>query len=252
MGRGVVGEVVVKGEGVCGGYMGGVKRGGVKGGGVYFTGDLGRVGWWGEKEGEEGGWILEYVGRKDKQAKVGGGFRVECSEVESIMMEVGGRGEKGWSQCVVVPVEVEGVVRLVAYVVSGSCSSSSFFRPLPPPLLKQLKLRLPPYSIPSLFTSLPSLPLTTSGKLNKTALPFPTKWKEESGERKGKREEGEEKEKFSDFYLRVRKEMAVVIGIRLFFFLFFYYDCFCYDHCLTPPSHHNNQPTRNNKKNTFF
>ena len=220
MGKGVIGEVVVVGEGVCDGYLGKKKGwGGVKGDGVYFTGDLGRVGWWG-REGEEGGWMLEYVGRKDKQAKVGGGFRVECSEVECAMMEVGGEKEMdgGWSQCVVIPVDIEGVVRLVAYVVycssSSPVSASPMFHPLPSSLLKQLKLRLPPYSIPSLFTSLSSLPLTTSGKLNKSALPLPTKWVKEGVDDEKARNGEKETENFSSLYLKMREEMAIVVGIR--------------------------------------
>jgi acyl carrier protein len=60
--------------------------------------------------------------------------------------------------------------------------------------LKKLKDKLPDYMIPSVLLRLEELPLTTSGKVNRNALPIPTLSREELGtEYIAPRNEDEEK-----------------------------------------------------------
>ncbi len=120
----------------------------------YRTGDLGR-------------WLangtIEYVGRRDNQVKIRG-HRVELGEVEAAL-----RTCRGVSECAVVwqRGENRSGERLVAYVVLREAEkevSVSQWRP-------QLEERLPPYMVPSVFMVIDKMPMTTSGKVDKRALP---------------------------------------------------------------------------------
>jgi len=105
---------------------------------------------------------LEFLGRSDTQVKVRG-FRIETSEVESVL-----RQYPGVRECVVDAREVDaGDKRLVAYIVGP--------RPTPPPgeLRRFIAGRLPDYMVPSLFVELDVLPLTPNGKVNRKGLPAP-------------------------------------------------------------------------------
>ena len=126
---------------------------------VYKTGDLGRY--------LPGGGV-ELIGRVDFQVKLRG-FRIELGEVEAAL----GRFP-GVRECVVVVREDRpGDRRLVAYL-AGS---------LPPPAdaaapLRELRTflaaRLPDYMVPTSFVTLPALPLTRTGKVDRRALPAPS------------------------------------------------------------------------------
>ena len=60
--------------------------------------------------------------------------------------------------------------RLVAYVVGDPGDGDTI---TPEALRRHVKERLPEYMVPSVFVSLPALPRTPSGKLDRRALPAP-------------------------------------------------------------------------------
>ena len=104
---------------------------------------------------------IEYLGRMDNQVKIRG-LRVELGEIESVLGE-----QPGVRQAIVaVP---PGDKTLVAYVVPKDSGDSG----LEGRLREALKLRLPDYMVPSAFVLLETLPLTTSGKVDRKALPSP-------------------------------------------------------------------------------
>ncbi|WP_368857955.1 amino acid adenylation domain-containing protein [Streptomyces sp. 43Y-GA-1] len=120
---------------------------------MYRTGDL--VRW---RDGQ-----LEYVGRADDQVKIRG-FRVELGEVESALA-----GRTGVLQAAaVVREDRPGVRQLAAYAVARPGV------PLDPARLRaELARELPDYMVPATVTVLDALPLTTSGKVDRRALPAP-------------------------------------------------------------------------------
>ncbi|MEP7010069.1 MAG: amino acid adenylation domain-containing protein [Acidobacteriota bacterium] len=157
---GVAGELFIGGVNLARGY---VDRpdltadrflpdpiGGEAGGRLYRTGDLVRR----RKDG-----AVEYLGRLDHQVKIRG-FRIELGEIESVLVAEGGAREA----VVVARQERPGDFRLVAYVV-GEVS--------PEALSAAVRERLPEYMVPSAFVVLDSLPLTSSGKVDRKALPAP-------------------------------------------------------------------------------
>ncbi|MEU5264286.1 amino acid adenylation domain-containing protein [Amycolatopsis sp. NPDC021455] len=101
---------------------------------------------------------LVFVGRADDQLKVRG-HRIEPAEVESALLAV-----DGVAQAVV----TEHDNRLVAYVV-GAGGARVTAEDLLPPLRKQL----PGYLVPDVVVSLPHLPTTPNGKVDRAALPAP-------------------------------------------------------------------------------
>jgi acyl-coenzyme A synthetase/AMP-(fatty) acid ligase len=117
---------------------------------LYRTGDLVRL----RQDG-----CLEYIERNDYQVKMRG-YRIELGEVESALRE-----HPQISQAVVI-VQGEGVEkRLVAFVTGhnlGKESQSDVFR--------FLRKRIPPYMLPSALITLPQLPLTANGKVDRNAL----------------------------------------------------------------------------------
>jgi amino acid adenylation domain-containing protein len=121
---------------------------------MYRTGDRVRLR-------PDGG--LEFLGRIDQQVKLRG-YRIELGEVESVL---GGHGQVG---ACVAAVREEA---LIAYY-TGSADGGE---------LRALARRLlPSYMVPSHFVKLPELPKTTTGKVDRKALPPPRR---ESTERPG-------------------------------------------------------------------
>ncbi|WP_318199945.1 non-ribosomal peptide synthase/polyketide synthase [Streptomyces sp. SCL15-4] len=122
---------------------------------MYRTGDLAR--WTADGR-------LDYLGRADDQVKVRG-HRIEPGEIEAALLAL-----DGIAAAAVVPVpDPHGHTRLAAYVVPAPGAS----RPVPADLRAALRRVLPEALVPSSFTPLAALPLTTSGKLDRRALPAP-------------------------------------------------------------------------------
>lgn len=120
---------------------------------VYLTGDLARY----EADG-----TIEFLGRRDDQVKVRG-YRIEIGEVEVVL-----NGIEGVKQAVVTAKsDLAGQSKLIAYLVA---SSEDIHTPF---VRKQLESLLPEYMIPSSFVWLEAFPKTTSGKVDKKALPAP-------------------------------------------------------------------------------
>ncbi|AZM56921.1 non-ribosomal peptide synthetase [Streptomyces sp. WAC 01529] len=128
---------------------------------MYRTGDLAR--WTADGR-------LDYLGRADDQVKVRG-HRIEPGEIEAALLALPAVA----AAAVVAVPDPHGHTRLAAYVVPAPGAP----RPAPADLRTALREVLPDALVPSSFTSLDALPLTTSGKLDRRALPTPENTAEE-------------------------------------------------------------------------
>ncbi|HEY0735280.1 MAG TPA: amino acid adenylation domain-containing protein, partial [Herpetosiphonaceae bacterium] len=138
---------------------------------LYKTGDLARY----RSDG-----TLTFVGRVDGQVKVRG-FRIEPDEINAVLEQHPAVHES----IVVGQLDPSGQASIVAYVVrtenqeprtenQGAEKDGSRFSALGPSDLRTfLKQALPEYMLPSAFVFLPELPRTTSGKIDRRALPAP-------------------------------------------------------------------------------
>ncbi|WP_422771354.1 amino acid adenylation domain-containing protein [Plantactinospora sp. WMMC1484] len=117
---------------------------------LYRTGDLAR-------------WTLdgrlEFLGRTDHQVKIRG-HRVELGEIEVSLT-----GHPDVAEAAVLAVGHGANRSLVAYVVPRRDGA-----PDPKTLRGFLLARLPSYMIPSAFVTVPALPLTAAGKLDRAGL----------------------------------------------------------------------------------
>ncbi len=105
---------------------------------------------------------LEYLGRADHQVKLRG-FRVEPGEIEARML-----AHDALTEAVVIAREdTRGELRLVGYLVApdGEVSVTA--------LRTWLEQTLPEYMVPAAFVTLPALPRTPNGKVDRAALPEP-------------------------------------------------------------------------------
>ncbi|HXO80443.1 MAG TPA: amino acid adenylation domain-containing protein [Mycobacterium sp.] len=156
---GVPGELNIAGVGLARGYRGRddltaavfVADERVPGGRRYRTGDLAR---W-RADGN-----LEFLGRADDEVKVRGN-RVSPGEVQAVAESC-----PGVRSAVVIaePSEIHGN-HLIGYFIGESVS--------PERLREHLAQLLPAYMIPTSFVQLNAFPLTTSGKVDRRALPRP-------------------------------------------------------------------------------
>jgi amino acid adenylation domain-containing protein len=123
---------------------------------IYLTGDLGLM----KPDG-----CLYHMGRKDFQVKVRG-HRIELAEVESALASVPQVKEGA----VVSKADDSGENRLTAYYTVTE---------EPGPMVSELRLaledKLPRYMTPSVFVKMDALPQTSSGKIDRNALPEPSK-----------------------------------------------------------------------------
>ena len=123
---------------------------------MYRTGDVAR--WTAEG-------VIEYLGRSDDQIKLGGN-RIELGEIEAVLSAC-----EGVSQAAVdVRDDAGGGRRIVGYFVPAAGAAVDVAR-----VRRTLAERLPPYMIPASLTSLDALPTTSSGKVDRRALPAPAR-----------------------------------------------------------------------------
>ncbi|MGN7131733.1 amino acid adenylation domain-containing protein [Rhodococcoides corynebacterioides] len=122
---------------------------------LYRTGDLAR---W-RSDGD-----LDYLGRTDFQVKVRG-LRIELGDVEAALL-----AHPGVDHAVAVArPDHRGDTRLVGYVAGPSAASLS-----PDDVRATAAARVPAYMVPDVVTVLDALPLGSSGKVDRRALPEPT------------------------------------------------------------------------------
>ncbi|WP_016932948.1 non-ribosomal peptide synthetase, partial [Rhodococcus sp. R1101] len=124
---------------------------------MYRTGDL--VRW---ETTDDGAGLLEYIGRTDFQVKFRG-QRIELGEIETVLLT-----HPAVSQAVVLVVATPTGDQLVGYVVAapGRTIDTS-------DLADHAGRSLPSYMVPASLMVLDALPLNTSGKLDRKALPEP-------------------------------------------------------------------------------
>jgi len=162
--NGAVGEIYVGGGGIGQGYLNDpaltAERfitnpfSAIAGDKLYRTGDLGRY----LADGQ-----IAFHGRSDDQVKING-FRVELNEVANAL-----RRHPEIRNCTICARANEaGEKQLVAYVVrSAALPSVSNLREF-------LGKELPDYMFPAIFVDMHELPIGSSGKVDRLALPAPT------------------------------------------------------------------------------
>ncbi|WP_449370529.1 amino acid adenylation domain-containing protein [Thiomonas sp.] len=124
------------------------------GGRLYKTGDIAR---W-RSDG-----ALDYLGRSDHQVKVRG-YRIELGEIENQMLAL-----PGIQHAVAITREDQpGDLRIVAYVTAEEPALDS------EALRDQLRRVLPDFMVPQNIVQLDAIPLLTSGKVDRRALPAPS------------------------------------------------------------------------------
>lgn len=159
--EGTRGEICVSGDSLARGYLGLDELTGARfvanpfepGQRMYRTGDLGR-------------WLpdgsLEYLGRMDGQVKIRGN-RVELGEVEGAILAAG----QPIREVAVEARQRGGALALVAYCETDAELDLAALR-------ARLQGTLPAYMLPSYFVSLSRFPRSSSGKIDRKALPMPT------------------------------------------------------------------------------
>ncbi|MCP5050157.1 MAG: amino acid adenylation domain-containing protein, partial [bacterium] len=157
--EGISGEICINGPGLALGYLNNPELSAQRfiphpfkpGELLYKTGDLGR-------------WLpdgnIEFLGRVDDQVKIRG-FRIELGEIQYRLLE-----HPRVKEVVVTAEAMKEQKELFAFVVTvdRDCEMNS------PAFREHLGQFLPHYMIPSHFIQLEQLPLTTNGKIDKTAL----------------------------------------------------------------------------------
>jgi non-ribosomal peptide synthetase-like protein len=119
------------------------------------------------KTGDLGSWTVDgeilFLGRIDGQVKLRG-FRIELSEIESVIMQCA-----GVSGAVVAVKKVTQIDRLIAYIV---CKQDPEELDLGA-IWETMRSRLPAYMVPTSLEVLTALPTLPSGKVDRKSLPEP-------------------------------------------------------------------------------
>ncbi|KAK9674918.1 hypothetical protein K7432_016790 [Basidiobolus ranarum] len=159
---GAIGELYVGGVGVARGYLNRPELTAERfsqdpftkdiGSRMYKTGDLAR---------HLPNGNIEFLGRNDSQVKIRG-HRIELEEIEAHLVE-----HPQVREAAVLALGDEGDKRLVAYVVAAQ---EEYLTRI---LRSYLALKVPEYMLPTAFVRMDALPLTSSCKLNRRALPPP-------------------------------------------------------------------------------
>lgn len=105
---------------------------------------------------------IEYIGRTDFQVKIRG-LRIELGEIEFVIGQ-----HPDIRDAVVVARNDGGDKRLVAYMIAKDGQKVNVDE-----LRAHLKEKLADYMVPSAFIQMDSFPLTSSGKVDRRALPVP-------------------------------------------------------------------------------
>jgi amino acid adenylation domain-containing protein len=157
---GVAGEICIGGAGVALGYLNLPALTAERfipspfsstPGNIYRTGDLGRL----RADG-----VLEFIGRADQQVKLRGA-RIELGDIEAALLE-----HPGVPAAAALSTDSsDGAGSVVAYVVASDSQA-----PPAAELRQHLRARLPASMIPSRIVTVPALPRTASGKLDRQAL----------------------------------------------------------------------------------
>jgi len=103
---------------------------------------------------------IRIFGRVDNQIKLRG-FRIELDEIEKVMAEY--PGVKTGAACVR---KSGGTEYLVGYYTAQTAISADELR-------QHMQEKLPEYMVPSVLMAMESMPMTSSGKVDKKALPVP-------------------------------------------------------------------------------
>lgn len=159
---GITGELFIGGDGLAQGYfdrpdlteeafvsrdigLGQTQR-------LYKTGDLGRR----LKDGS-----LQLLGRRDNQVKLRG-FRIELGDIEAVVSQV-----EGMRQCAVVGARNgRGELVLACYFVADAGTPAAD----PMQLANAVRVHLPAYMVPAVWSLETELPLTRNGKLDRKSL----------------------------------------------------------------------------------
>lgn len=106
---------------------------------------------------------LVFLGRMDNQIKLNG-FRIEPGEIEAAIVD-----QKDVREAVVMLIkDANNQSRLIAYLTADDQKSIDILN-----LKEALRRELPAHMIPSMFTVVDEMPLTTHGKVDRSALPAP-------------------------------------------------------------------------------
>ncbi|MFI1831619.1 condensation domain-containing protein, partial [Streptomyces sp. NPDC020412] len=159
----VAGELYVAGSGLARGYLNRPALSadrfvadpyGPAGARMYRTGDLAR--WTNDG-------TLQYLGRTDHQVKIRG-FRIELGEIEAALT----KHPHVAHAAVHTHTDASGIPQLAAYLVPATGRTPNTID-----LREHLSAALPDHMVPAAFVTLTELPLNTSGKLDRNALPAP-------------------------------------------------------------------------------